>query len=226
MKKVISFVASLMAIGSIVCAQDVPSGVFDVKPSGTSGTTNIDLIVVRWVDQDSQMTLKLSQNSIQEIVYQAGEEKFSCINASVAVGTNSTPASGTKNFTNINPWISFAKDMKERFVRPSPDVYVETIPFDLVGETVLAGSAGSNSKVVIFKGGKHLLAIPGSSWKGNLVGLSRLNPKRMFKGAPNYIGFTTDGSSYFPVVKQVVDNKTEFYWGENGKDVTGSKNKN
>lgn len=189
-----------------VSAQQIPANEYSAKPSGPAGTTEIETIEVNWSDISAKLTINYNTNGLKDMrdmTFQIGDDTYSCVNASSTSGTNSfVSKDDAKSFVKLEDWISFAKEMKARFVRLSPRVYVETKSFKVVGETILLGQVDTNlTKVITLESGKHLRSIRGESWIGEAPARG-MALTRMYNKSENLIGFTDDGKWYFLVEKQ------------------------
>ncbi len=214
MKKIIVALVSLLILAVSVStkAQQIPGESFSAVPSGPPDTTEIQNIKVEWPASSAVLTINYSASGTKEMkdmVYQVGGETYSCFNPSAITGTNTyVPVANAKSITNLSAWVSFAKDIRERFVRISPAVYVETKSFKFLGESIVLGQSGVSStnysKVFVLESGKHLLTFDSCSWVGNsLVRENAVN--RLIKGirgSEKFIGFTSDLKYFFSASKQ------------------------
>ena len=199
MKMKYSILAATFLSGMLVFGQQIPSGKYMTTPSGPADSTEIDKIEVKW-NEETILSIKFSGNTVQELIFKSGEDRYTCQNVSTSSRNDHPAISGTKNFSNLGHWLTLAKKTKKMYKRINSDMYVNLTPLEL------APVSETGSKTVNFTGGGYELNVPSEAWVGSLpTRAAHFNDLRTrfqhLEKKGSYVGFTTGGKYFFTVTR-------------------------
>ena len=161
MRKLLTFLACF-ATAAVCYAQEIPKGAYCAEPRLDG--TNVDSISVAWGDDRSRLMAEFGPNgAVTNMFFWGATDMDSHVGY---------PADGDNGFAskNLASWIAFAKDVRAKFRVLDEDTYVETAPYEYLGQSfgLHHSELSREGAALIFRKAGRLLSVPLDEWKGRI----------------------------------------------------------
>lgn len=186
----LTLVAALVAAfltTTAVFGQKIPEGPYSAEPGYLASGTNVTQLCVRWHSGETMFADFDDNDIIAAISFYPGYG-----DASYVEGGDVSKFS--MKFTNAAVWTKFAQNIRAQFQIIDGDTYVETVPYEFLGKSVILETfeAPLRNQALVFKSDARLLSVPLMEWKGEV-------PTKV--GEKVYIGRTNNQGHFFPATK-------------------------